>query len=46
MKRTTIKLGDDLNEQVKDFCEKKGYTLTGLMKRLLREEMERDPVRQ
>lgn len=41
-KKTTLKLGDELGVKVKVFCDKKGYTLTGLVKRLLREEMERD----
>lgn len=43
MKRTTIKLGDPFGDDVRTFCEKKGYTLTGLIKRLLKEEMKRDP---
>lgn len=43
MKRTTLKLGDPLRDDVKVFCNKKGYTLTGLIKRLLKEEMIRDP---
>ena len=43
-KKTTLKLGDEFGVKVKVFCDKKGYTLTGLVKRLLKEEMERDPV--
>lgn len=43
MERTTIKLGDPLGDNVRKFCNKKGYTLTGLIKRLLKEEMKRDP---
>ena len=43
-KKTTLKLGDEFGVKVKAFCNEKGYTFTGLVKRLLKEEMERDPV--
>ena len=44
MKKTTIKLGEPLHTDVRSFCDNKGYTFTGLVKRLVKEEMERDPV--
>lgn len=44
MKKTTIKLGDSFAIEVREFCDNKGYTFTGLVKRLVREEMERDPI--
>jgi len=43
MDKTTIKLGEEFGTKVRTFCDAKGYTFVGLVKRLLKAEMERDP---
>ena len=42
--RTTINLDDKLSLRVKEYCDKRGHTFTGLIRVLLREKMERDPI--
>lgn len=42
--QTTIRLEDKFAVDVRDYCESKGFTFTGLVKVLLKEKMERDPV--
>ena len=46
MKMATIKLSDLFHSEVKTYCKSKGYTFSGLVKRLVTEEMERDPISQ
>lgn len=42
--QTTIRLEDKFAVNVKKYCEGKGFTFTGLVKVLLKEKMERDPI--
>jgi len=42
--RTTINLDDKLSASVRKYCDAKGHTFTGLVRVLLKEKMERDPV--
>lgn len=44
MKKTTLKLGEPLRTEVREYCDKKGYTFTGLVKALIKEKMEREPL--
>jgi len=42
--RTTINLDDELSSRVKKYCDAKGHTFTGLVRVLLKEKIERDPI--
>ena len=42
--QTTIRLEDQFAVDVRVYCESKGFTFTGLVKVLLKEKMERDPI--
>ena len=42
--KSTINLNDELYKQVQDYCVKKGYTVNGLIRVMLIEKVEREPL--